>query len=55
MVKTDRETRRQEILAESMKNANEPRYGYFGYTSPLAVGENSKAPRTKKVRRGYYC
>eukprot|EP00391_Amoebophrya_sp_Ameob2_P014086 CAMPEP_0178999886 /NCGR_PEP_ID=MMETSP0795-20121207/10349_1 /TAXON_ID=88552 /ORGANISM="Amoebophrya sp., Strain Ameob2" /LENGTH=336 /DNA_ID=CAMNT_0020692789 /DNA_START=101 /DNA_END=1111 /DNA_ORIENTATION=+ len=43
------EGKRAEILAASLASANEPKFGYFGFTAPLAVGENSKAPRTKKM------
>lgn len=43
------EEKRKKILELSMASANEPRFGYFGFTSPLAVGENSKAPRFKKM------
>lgn len=47
--KFDRDAKRAEIMAISMEVANEPRFGYFGYTSPLAVGEDSGAPRSHKV------
>ncbi|CAD7964359.1 unnamed protein product [Amoebophrya sp. A25] len=43
------EGKRAEILAASLENANEMKFGYFGFTAPLAVGDNSQAPRTKKM------
>ena len=46
--KFDQETRRAEIMAESMEHACEPRFGYFGMVSPLAVGDNSGQPMKKK-------
>jgi len=49
MGKFDMEARREEILKESLENSNEPRFGYFGYGAPLAIGENSKAPRSHKM------
>ena len=44
----DRESRRAEIMAESLEHACEPKFGFFGYTSPLAVSETSLAPMTTK-------
>lgn len=44
----DQEARRAEIMAESMEHACEPRFGYFGYTSPLAIGDNSGQPLKSK-------
>jgi len=37
--------RRHELFQESLKNANTPRYGYFGYTAGLAIGDDSLAPK----------
>jgi len=51
----ERIEKRANLLAESIKNANLPRYGYFGYTSPLALGDDSLAPkgqRRTEFRRG---
>eukprot|EP00397_Hematodinium_sp_SG-2012_P045151 GEMP01050610.1.p1 GENE.GEMP01050610.1~~GEMP01050610.1.p1 ORF type:complete len:211 (+),score=26.02 GEMP01050610.1:70-702(+) len=39
--------RRKELFQLSLKEANTPKFGYFGYTAPLAVGDNSLAPRTQ--------
>lgn len=43
MGKKDINTLRATILAESLETANEPRYGYFGFAPPLAIGDNSRA------------
>lgn len=40
--------RRQHFLTESLENSNEPRWGYFGFAGPLAIGDNSYAPRLQK-------
>lgn len=37
--------RRQELFRASLKEANTSKFGYFGYTAPLAVGDDSLAPR----------
>eukprot|EP00929_Paragymnodinium_shiwhaense_P084085 TRINITY_DN4493_c0_g1_i1.p1 TRINITY_DN4493_c0_g1~~TRINITY_DN4493_c0_g1_i1.p1 ORF type:complete len:369 (-),score=65.58 TRINITY_DN4493_c0_g1_i1:234-1253(-) len=44
--------KRAKFLDESMKMANaEPRWGYFGIAGPLAIGDNSYAPRlTRKPK-----
>mmetsp|Transcript_86416 Transcript_86416/g.180924 ORF Transcript_86416/g.180924 Transcript_86416/m.180924 type:complete len:338 (-) Transcript_86416:28-1041(-) len=42
------EPRRQEILAASLQSANTRGWGYFGLTGPLAIGDNSYAPRLMK-------
>lgn len=42
--------RRTQILTESLETSNEPRWGYFGLSGSLAIGDNSYAPRlTKKA------
>ena len=55
----DRETRRAEIMEQPLAEACEPKFGFFGYTSPLAVGETSLAPMTSKFtdfkRPGFLC
>lgn len=43
MGKKDINTLRADILAESLETANEPRFGYFGFAPPLAIGDNSQA------------
>jgi len=40
--------RRAQIFALSLENAHEPKFGYFGYTGPLAIGDNSQAPQAKR-------
>jgi hypothetical protein len=40
--------RRAQILADSLAISHEPRFGYFGYTGPLAIGDNSMAPQAKR-------
>jgi len=40
--------RRAEILALSLESAHEPKFGYFGYTGPLAIGDTSLAPQAKR-------
>ncbi|CAE7341843.1 impact-A [Symbiodinium microadriaticum] len=41
---------RTKIFTESIESSNEPRWGYFGIPGPLAIGDNSYAPRlVKKV------
>mmetsp|Transcript_19105 Transcript_19105/g.53937 ORF Transcript_19105/g.53937 Transcript_19105/m.53937 type:complete len:331 (+) Transcript_19105:101-1093(+) len=42
---------RTKILAESLETSNEPRWGYFGMTGSLAIGDDSFAPEvTRKVQ-----
>lgn len=38
--------KRAAIFAKSLENAHEPKWGYFGYTGPLSIGDNSLAPST---------
>jgi len=38
--------KRAAILAKSLESSHEPKWGYFGYTGPLAIGDNSLAPST---------
>lgn len=40
--------KRAAILALSLENSHEPKWGYFGYTGPLAIGDNSLAPQAKR-------
>lgn len=40
--------KRAAILAQSVEQRHEPRWGYFGYTGPLAIGDNSLAPSTAR-------
>jgi hypothetical protein len=40
--------KRAQIFAASLEAAHEPRYGYFGYTGPLAIGDTSLAPQAKR-------
>jgi len=40
--------RRAQILALSLESAHEPKFGYFGFTGPLAIGDNSLAPQAKR-------
>jgi len=40
--------RRAAILALSLESAHEPKFGYFGFTGPLAIGDNSLAPQAKR-------
>lgn len=41
---------RSKILAESLETSNEPRWGYFGMTGSLAIGDDSFAPDvTRKI------
>jgi len=46
--KTDLDGLRADILAESLEQANEPKYGYFGFAPPLAIGDTSLAPQAKR-------
>jgi hypothetical protein len=46
--KTDLDELRANILAESLELANEPKYGYFGFAPPLAIGDTSLAPQAKR-------
>lgn len=48
MPHADLDTRRGEILAASLESSHEPKWGYFGYTGPLAIGDNSLAPQAKR-------
>ncbi len=43
--------RRAEILAASLATANTRCWGYFGMTGPLAIGDNSYAPRLMKKEK----
>jgi hypothetical protein len=36
--------KRAKLLAASLEEANEPRWGYFGVTGSLAIGDNSYSP-----------
>jgi hypothetical protein len=38
--------KRAAIFAKSLEASHEPKWGYFGYTGPLAIGDNSLAPST---------
>jgi hypothetical protein len=38
--------KRAAIFAKSLESSHEPKWGYFGYTGPLAIGDNSLAPST---------
>mmetsp|Transcript_50873 Transcript_50873/g.146839 ORF Transcript_50873/g.146839 Transcript_50873/m.146839 type:complete len:336 (+) Transcript_50873:98-1105(+) len=40
--------KRAAILAASLETANTPSWGYFGLTGPLAIGDNSYAPKLTK-------
>lgn len=40
--------KRAKILSESLAESNEPRWGYFGCSGPLAIGDNSYAPIVKR-------
>jgi len=40
--------KRAAILALSLENAHEPKFGYFGFTGPLAIGDSSLAPQAKR-------
>lgn len=46
MPHANHDERRAEILAQTLEWSNEPRFGYFGFCAPLAVGDDSKAPKT---------
>lgn len=50
--KTDLDELRASVLAESLELANEPRYGYFGFAPPLAIGDTSLAPQAKRKHEG---
>jgi len=39
---------RAKILGQSLATSHEPKFGYFGYTGPLAIGDNSMAPQAKR-------
>jgi len=45
----DRAERRSQLFKESLDNANQPKFGFFGYTASLAIGDDSLAPKT--IRR----
>lgn len=38
--------KRSAIFAKSLEFSHEPKWGYFGYTGPLAIGDNSLSPCT---------
>jgi hypothetical protein len=40
--------KRANILAESISTRHETKWGYFGYTGPLAIGDDSLAPRLQR-------
>jgi hypothetical protein len=40
--------KRAAIFANSLAAAHEPKWGYFGYTGPLSIGDNSLAPSTER-------
>lgn len=40
--------RRAKLFTESLETSNEPRWGYFGVPGPLAIGDNSYAPKMIK-------
>lgn len=40
--------RRAQILTASLEASHESKWGYFGYTGPLAIGDNSLAPQTAR-------
>jgi len=40
--------KRAAIFSASIENRHEPKWGYFGYTGPLAIGDNSLAPSTTR-------
>jgi hypothetical protein len=42
--------RRAQIFAQSLESSHEPRFGYFGFTGPLAIGDNSLAPQSKRKK-----
>lgn len=44
----DLTTLRGTILARTLEESNEPRFGYFGFCAPLAVGDDSYAPKTMR-------
>jgi len=43
--------RRAQILALSLETSHEPKFGYFGFTGPLAIGDNSLAPQAKRKKQ----
>jgi hypothetical protein len=45
---TDLDALRQTILEASLEDANQPKYGYFGFAPPLAIGDTSLAPQAKR-------
>jgi len=42
--------KRAKIFAASLESSHEPRFGYFGFTGPLAIGDNSLAPQAKRKK-----
>jgi len=41
--------KRATIFGKSLESRHEPKWGYFGYTGPLAIGDNSLAPSTVRA------
>jgi hypothetical protein len=44
----DLDALRSDILLQSLEDANTPKYGYFGFAPPLAIGDTSLAPQAKR-------
>ncbi|EER16249.1 hypothetical protein Pmar_PMAR003712 [Perkinsus marinus ATCC 50983] len=45
------EEKRARIYEEILEESNKPRFGYFGYTAPLCIGENSAYKTTRRKPR----
>jgi len=39
---------RAKILTQSLEDSNQPKFGYFGFSGPLCIGDDSYAPRTMR-------